>query len=177
MENREISEEIIQEARPIQRSPLEFVEEELFKAFDTSYELYRNGEREQRSNIALYERSLETINKVSEAFESMDENEIGRALEATDPENSSVSILDYDPDIVHVIKNLSDDELDFVAEEIFKSSDRLYESYHNGSDTETEIVQYNEAMHIITAFQNLRELFEYERIQQAKEIQDMLRDN
>lgn len=75
------------------------------------------------------------------------------------------------------IRELSEDELDFIEREIFLAFDEAYEDYHiRGIDTKAEIAMYERAMETIRAVRNIKESLSEEQIKQAKEIRGLIDD-
>lgn len=75
------------------------------------------------------------------------------------------------------IRELSEDELDFIGRDIFLAFDEAYEDYHiRGIDTKAEIIMYERAMETIRAVRNIKESLSEEQIKQAKEIHSLIDD-
>jgi MinD-like ATPase involved in chromosome partitioning or flagellar assembly len=75
------------------------------------------------------------------------------------------------------IRELSEDELDFIERDIFLAFDEAYEDYHiRGIDTKAEIIMYERAMETIRAVRNIKESLSEKQIKQAKEIHSLIDD-
>lgn len=77
----DIPREAREEVEDLSIDELEFIERELFYAYNTSYEAYYKDGMDNLEELAAYERALETIGKVRKIKQALDEQKIESAKE------------------------------------------------------------------------------------------------
>lgn len=69
---------------------LEFLEREVFYAYDQAYEAYHQEDIDNLEELALYERALETVSKIRRLKEKLNEEKIEQAKEIQDRLNNNI---------------------------------------------------------------------------------------
>ena len=73
---------------------------------------------------------------------------------------------------------MSEDELEFLEREVFYAYDQAYEAYYQEDiDNLEELALYERALETVSKIRRLKEKLNEEKIEQAKEIQDILNNN
>lgn len=63
---------------------IEFLEEEVFRAYDNAFDKYYRHDADNREEVALYERALETVSTIRKIKENMNEDKIRQGKEFRD---------------------------------------------------------------------------------------------
>lgn len=76
------------------------------------------------------------------------------------------------------LESMSEDELEFLEREVFYAYDQAYEAYYQEDiDNLEELALYERALETVSKIRRLKEKLNEEKIEQAKEIQDILNNN
>lgn len=76
--------EIREEFDSLTMDELEFLEEEVFRAYDQAYENYKKHDADNYEEVALYERALETVSTMRRIKEKLNEDKIEQAKDIQD---------------------------------------------------------------------------------------------
>lgn len=75
----EIDPDVKEELDDLSDNELDFLEREVFLAYDDAYEAYHQHDMNTTADIAVYERALETIATIRRIKEKMDEDKFEKA--------------------------------------------------------------------------------------------------
>ena len=78
-----------EELESMSEDELEFLEREVFYAYDQAYEAYYQEDIDNLEELALYERALETVSKIRRLKEKLNEEKIKQAKEIQDILNNN----------------------------------------------------------------------------------------
>jgi hypothetical protein len=77
------------ELESMSEDELDFLEREVFYAYDQSYAAYTQDDADNLEELALYERALNTISSIRKLKQELDENKIEQGKEIRDLLNNS----------------------------------------------------------------------------------------
>jgi len=77
----EIPSEVEQELESLSIDEIEFLEEEVFRAYDQAFENNYKHDADNYEEVALYERALETVSSIRRIKETLNDNKIQQAKE------------------------------------------------------------------------------------------------
>lgn len=85
---------------------------------------------------------------------------------------------DIPSDVKEDVESLSIDEIEFLEEEVFRAYDQAFESYQkHDADNYEEVALYERALETVSTIRRIKEKLNENKMQQAKELQDLLNDN